>query len=148
MGIRFSEEDVRPMGLVAAGVGGIKLRDDDQVVGAGVASRRGEILLVTNLGKAKRLASEDFPTQGRYGYGVITWKLPKGEKIIGMMYGLLTHNGVLHFKEAASRLVHVTDAPSRNRMQRGDTIIDLKKGDEILSMSIPLDMVYVQDKLD
>jgi hypothetical protein len=33
-------------------------------------------------------------------------------------------------------------------MQRGDTIIDLKKGDEILSMSIPLDMVYVQDKLD
>jgi DNA gyrase subunit A len=129
-------------------VGGIKLRDDDQVVGAGVASRRGEILLVTNLGKAKRLASEDFPTQGRYGYGVITWKLPKGEKIIGMMYGLLTHNGVLHFKEAASRLVHVTDAPSRNRMQRGDTIIDLKKGDKILSMSIPLDMVYVQDKLD
>jgi len=148
MGIRFNEEDVRPMGLLAAGVGAIKLRGDDRVVGAGVASRRGEILLVTNLGKGKRLEPEAFPTQGRYGFGVITWKLAKGEKIIGMMYGLLTHNGVLHFKEAASRLVHVTDAPNRTRMQRGDTIIDLKKGDEILSMSIPLDMVYVQDKLE
>jgi len=145
MGIRFKEEDVRPMGLVAAGVGGIKLRDDDEVVGAGVASRRGEILLVTNLGHGKRIKPALFPTQGRYGYGVITWKLPKAEKVIGMMAGLLTHNGVLHFKTAASRLVHITDAPSCNRIQKGSKIIDVKKGDEILEMSIPLDMVSTLD---
>jgi DNA gyrase subunit A len=148
MGIRFSEEDVRPMGLVAAGVSAIKLRGDDKVIGACVANRRGEILIVTNRGKAKRIAPAEFPTQGRYGYGVITWKLQKGEKAIGMMMGLLTHNGVLHFKEAASRLVKVTDAPSCNRMQSGKKIIDLKTGDEILAMSIPLDMIYVLDKLE
>jgi DNA gyrase subunit A len=141
MGIRFSEEDVRPMGLVAAGVGGIKLRDDDQVIGAGVASGKGEVLLVTNRGKAKRMELAEFPTQGRYGFGVITWKLPAGEVVIGMMVGLLTHNGVLHFKEAASRLVHVTDAPSRRRTQAGKKIIDVKKDDEILTMSIPLDVM-------
>jgi len=148
MGIRFTEEDVRPMGLVAAGVGAIKLRDDDEVVGAGVASRRGEVLLVSNRGKAKRIAPDEFPTQGRYGYGVIAWKLGEGERVIGMLVGLLTHNGVLHFKDAASRLIHITDAPSCNRMQRGDTIIDVKKNDEILEMTVPLDMVYVLDKLD
>lgn len=148
MGIRFSEEDARPMGLMAAGVNGIKLRDDDEVVGAGVASRRGEVLLITNRGMAKRIEPSLFPTQGRYGYGVITWKLSKGERVIGMMIGLLTHNGVLHFKEAASRLVHVTDAPSCNRMQSGKKIIDVKKDDAILEMTIPLDMVYVLDKLD
>lgn len=148
MGIRFSEEDARPMGLVAAGVNGIKLRGDDEVVGAGVASRRGEVLLVTNLGKAKRIDPAQFPTQGRYGFGVIAWKLPKGQRVVGMLIGLLTHNGVLHFKDAASRLVHVTDAPSCNRMQSGDKIIDLKKNDEILEMTLPLDMVYVLDKLD
>lgn len=148
MGIRFNEEDARPMGLVAAGVGAIKLRDDDEVVGAGVASRRGEVLLVSNRGKAKRIAPDEFPTQGRYGYGVITWKLGEGERVIGMLVGLLTHNGVLHFKDAASRLIHITDAPSCNRMQRGDTIIDVKKNDEILEMTVPLDMVYVLDKLD
>jgi len=148
MGIRFTEEDVRPMGLVAAGVGAIKLRDDDEVVSAGVASRRGEVLLVSNRGKAKRIAPDEFPTQGRYGYGVIAWKLGEGERVIGMLVGLLTHNGVLHFKDAASRLIHITDAPSCNRMQRGDTIIDVKKNDEILEMTVPLDMVYVLDKLD
>ncbi len=89
-----------------------------------------------------------FPTQGRNGYGVITWKMQKYEKTVGMMKGLLTHNGVLHFVEAASRLIRVTDAPNCNRMQMGEKIIDLKKGDEILEMTIPLDMVYVLDKLD
>jgi DNA gyrase subunit A len=148
MGIRFNEEAVRPMGLLAAGVAGMKLRDDDVVIGAGVASRRGEVLLVTNRGKAKRMQPDVFPTQGRYGYGVITWKLSKDECVIGMMIGLLTHNGVLHFTDAASRLVHVTDAPSCKRTQQGDTIIDVKAGDEILEMTVPLDMVYVLDKMD
>ena len=148
MGIRFNEEDARPMGLVAAGVNGMKLRGDDEVIGAAVANRRGEVLLVTNRGRAKRMKPEVFPTQGRYGYGVISWKLPKNECVIGMMFGLLTHNGVLHFKEAASRLMHVTDAPSCNRTQRGDIIMDVKKGDEILDMTIPLDMLYIFDKLD
>lgn len=148
MGIRFNEEDVRPMGLVAAGVGGIKLRKNDQVVGAGVASGRGEFLFVSSQGHAKRMAPDVFPTQGRYGYGVIAWKLPEGECVIGIMLGLLTHNGVLHFKKAASRLVHVTDAPSCKRTQRGDKLIEVKPGDEIIEMTVPLDMLYVLDKLD
>lgn len=141
MGIRFSEEDARPMGLVAAGVGGIKLRGDDFVVGAGVVSRKGEVLLVTNRGTGKRIDPKDFPVQGRYGSGVITWKLPNNEKVVGMMIGLLTYNGVLHFEEAASRLVHVKDAPSCNRMQKGSQIIDVKPNDEIVEMTVPLDMV-------
>ena len=33
MAIRFKEEEVRPMGLVAAGVNGLKLADKDEVVG-------------------------------------------------------------------------------------------------------------------
>jgi DNA gyrase subunit A len=145
MGIRFSEEDVRPMGLVAAGVAGIKLRGDDFVVGAGVASRKGEALLVTNRGNGKRIDPADFPTQSRYGYGVITWKLPKDEKVIGMMIGLLTYNGVLHFEKAASRLVHVKDAPLCNRMQKGGQVIDVKQNDEIIEMTVPLDMVNEVD---
>ncbi len=148
MGIRFSEEDVRPMGLVAAGVGGIKLRDDDEVVGADVVSTRGQVLVVTNRGKAKQISPDEFPTQGRYGYGVITWKLSEMEKVIGMMIGLLTENGVLHFKQAASRLIHPTDAPECTRMQRGETVIDVKDKDDIVLLTVPLDMVDVLDKLD
>ena len=141
MGIRFSEDEVRPMGLVAAGVNGIKLRAEDEVVGAGVASRKGDVLLISNLGNGKRIAPEEFPVQGRYGLGVIAWKLPDGEQVAGMMIGLKTHNGVVHFKDAASRLVHVSDAPDVNRMQKGQSVIDVKKGDQIVEMTVPLDLV-------
>ena len=61
------------------------------------------------------------------------------------MVGLLTYNGVLHFEEAASRLVHVKDAPSCNRMQKGGQVIDVKKKDEIIEMTVPLDMVGLFD---
>jgi len=141
MGIRFSEEEVRTMGLVAAGVNGIKLRKGDEVVGAGIASRKGEVLLVSNLGNGKRIDPDEFPVQGRYGLGVIAWKLPEDERIAGVMIGLKTHNGVVHFKDAASRLVHVSDAPSGKRTQKSTSVIDVKKGDQIVEMTVPLDMV-------
>jgi len=143
MGIRFNEEDVRPMGLVAAGVAGMKLREGDEVVSADAVSRKGEVLIVTNRGKAKRIDPEQFPTQGRNGLGVITWKLEEGERVIGMMFGRLTHNGVLHFKGAASRLIHVTDAPSGSRVSRGGSVIDVKKKDDILEMTVPIDMLDI-----
>lgn len=129
------------MGLVAAGVNGIKLRDGDEVVGAGIASRKGDVLFVSNLGNGKRIDPDEFPVQGRYGLGVIAWKLPDGEQVAGMMIGLKTHNGVVHFKDAASRLVHVSDAPSCKRTQKGASVIDVKKGDQIVEMTVPLDMV-------
>jgi hypothetical protein len=33
-------------------------------------------------------------------------------------------------------------------MQSGKKVIDVKKDDAILEMTVPLDMVYVLDKLD
>jgi DNA gyrase subunit A len=41
MAIRFSEDEVRPMGLVAAGVMGISLQAKDEVIGAELAPARG-----------------------------------------------------------------------------------------------------------
>ncbi len=75
MAIRFKEDDVRPMGLVAAGVNGMKLDDTDEVVGMEILPAAGEMFLLTNDGKAKRVDEKDFPAQGRYGKGVIAWDL-------------------------------------------------------------------------
>ncbi|RIK26425.1 MAG: DNA gyrase subunit A [Anaerolineae bacterium] len=77
MAIRFKEEDVRPMGLVAAGVNGIKLDEQDEVVGAEILPAEGEIFLLASDGKAKRVSEKEFPAQGRYGKGVRAWDLPR-----------------------------------------------------------------------
>jgi DNA gyrase subunit A len=68
--IRFSESDVRPMGRGAAGVRGIKLPPDHEVIGLTIV-REGLILTATENGYGKRTAVDDFPLQGRGGQGVI-----------------------------------------------------------------------------
>jgi DNA gyrase subunit A len=68
--IRFKEEDVRAMGRGAAGVRGIKLPGDHEVI-ALVIVDDGMLLSATERGFGKRTAMDDFPVQGRGGQGVI-----------------------------------------------------------------------------
>ena len=68
--IRFKEEDVRPMGRGAAGVKGIKLPKNHEVIALTII-REGLILTATANGYGKRTPVDDFPLQGRGGQGVI-----------------------------------------------------------------------------
>ena len=71
--MRFSEENVRTMGRTAAGVRGIKMPESDVVI-ALIVIGDGEILTATQNGYGKRTRSEDYPTKGRGGLGVIDIK--------------------------------------------------------------------------
>jgi DNA gyrase subunit A len=73
--IRFSEDDVRPMGLSAAGVMAIKLSADDAIVGMGILSDDAFVATLSENGYAKRTAAKNFPLQKRYGGGVQAAKL-------------------------------------------------------------------------
>jgi DNA gyrase subunit A len=76
--IRFKEEDVRPMGLPAGGVMGIKLASEtDGVVAIDVVQPEAYLWSVTDTGLAKATALSDYPLQGRYGQGVVNMKLAK-----------------------------------------------------------------------
>ena len=72
-GIRFDENDVRAMGRTAAGVRGIKVKGDDEVISLiAVDSDEGQILFATENGYGKRTRVGDFSVQGRGGQGVIS----------------------------------------------------------------------------
>ncbi len=76
--IRFEESDVRPTGLPAGGMRGVKLMGQrDQVIGAMTAVENQWVWTITNDGVAKISAIDEFPTQGRAGAGVIAMRLPK-----------------------------------------------------------------------
>jgi DNA gyrase subunit A len=76
--IRFKEDTVRPMGLPAGGVMGIKLADElDGVVAMDLVQPEGYVWSVTDNGLAKATPLTEYPTQGRYGQGVINVRLPK-----------------------------------------------------------------------
>jgi DNA gyrase subunit A len=78
--IRFPETDARSMGRTAAGVRGMRLGDDDEVLAmAPVPSEDEEdesyLLVVTDQGYGKRTPIVRYPTQKRGGLGVRTVKL-------------------------------------------------------------------------
>jgi DNA gyrase subunit A len=91
MTIRFNESEVRAMGRAAAGVRGMKLKDDqDQVVSCDVARDDTAILIVTSAGYGKRTQLDKFNTQGRGGQGVRGIKITakKGEVVSAFMVGI------------------------------------------------------------
>jgi DNA gyrase subunit A len=138
MGIRFSEDDVRPMGLVAAGVMGIKLKVGDEVIGMDLLPQAGEVFLLATNGKAKRVPITDFPTQGRYGQGVVTWKLPIAVRLAGMAVGKGTTKATIHLAKYAAKMARLDDAPARKRTAlRGAQVVEVKAGDRIVSFGVP-----------
>ena len=137
MAIRFSEEEVRGMGLAAAGVIGIKLQDDDYLVGVTLIPPRGEILLVATDGTAKRLNPKQLPRQGRYGQGVITWKLPEDVQVAGVTSGKGTQRVTVEFAKMATKSMRLDDAPQQGRTARGRSVLELKAGDRVTGL-IPL----------
>jgi DNA gyrase subunit A len=74
--IRFPEEDLRATGRVAGGVRGIRLSDDDELVGMELlqSDRDETILTVTANGYGKRTPASEYRIQARGGMGLITIK--------------------------------------------------------------------------
>jgi DNA gyrase subunit A len=140
MAIRFSEDHVRPMGLVAAGVMGIKLSGNDEVVGMEVLPQNGDVFMVASDGSGKRVKVEQFPIQGRYGQGVVAWKLPAKVFAIGMTVGKGTARVTMFLKKLAPKMTRLDAAPLQGRPARGKRIQELKTGDEIVSLTIPWDV--------
>ena len=137
MAIRFKEDDVRPMGLVAAGVNGMKLEDKDEVIGAEVLPSEGEVFLLTNDGKAKRVEEKEFPTQGRYGKGVIAWELPEKEKLVGVVTGKPNHMATIHLSKGAPKSTRLDAASLRKRAAtKGDVVVEVKPGEEVVSVNV------------
>ncbi len=82
--IRFAESTVRPMGRVAAGVRGIKMKSGDQIVGMGVipegsSKKKGqkELLVIMKNGYGKRSDVTEYKVQGRGGSGIKTANITK-----------------------------------------------------------------------
>ena len=69
--VRFSEENVRPMGRTARGVKGITLRGDDYVTGVAVVTEGEKLMTITEKGYGKRTDFDDFRLmKNRGGHGV------------------------------------------------------------------------------
>ena len=137
--IRFSEEDVRPMGRAAAGVRGMKLKADDEVVSCDLARDDAAILIVTDSGYGKRTQIDKFNTQGRGGQGVIGIKLTskKGHVAAAFMVGIDDDIVAVSSGGVTIRMA-VKEISSQGREATGVRVMSLDDGQSVASVALIL----------
>ncbi len=137
-GIRFSEEDVRPMGRAAAGVNAMRLDTWDRIAGADVVSSGDDLLVITEQGYGKRTPLDEYRTQNRYGQGVRAMVLEpertghivsarvvtKGDEVT-----CISANGII-LRTAADAI------SQQSRITRGVRVMDLRNGDAVASVAV------------
>ena len=115
MSITFDEKDVRPVGRTAQGVIGMRVDEDDCIVGMEpiIVGSKATLLAITENGFGKRTEIEEYRVQNRGGKGVITYKItPKTGEIVGIK--------IVSGKED---IMLVTDTGTIIRLNSGDVSV-------------------------
>ena len=132
--IRFNEADVREMGRGAAGVRGIKLQAEHEVI-ALIILNEGDILTATANGYGKRTRAEEFSTQGRGGQGVIAIQTSERN---GQMVGAIqvADDDEIMLISSSGTLVRtgVSEISTQGRNTQGVRLIRVAEGDWLVGL--------------
>ncbi len=136
MAIRFSENDVRPMGRNAYGVRGITLRDDDEVVAMEVVREGGTLLTVAQNGYGKRTELEEYRLQTRGGVGIINIQTSdRNGKVVGIAYVQDDDQVMLISQQGMILRMRAGDARTIGRATQGVRLIEMEEGDRVVAIA-------------
>ncbi len=137
-GIRFSEEDVRPMGRTAAGVKAIKLNSWDRVAGADVVKSDHSVMIITEFGYGKRTETKEYRQQSRYGQGVRAMALTpeRTGKIVGARVVSSSDEVTCISTNGIMLRTAVGTISTQGRSSQGVRVMKLRSGDSIASVAV------------
>jgi DNA gyrase subunit A len=137
MAIRFSEEDVRPMGRTAYGVKGIELEEGDAVVALQViAAESGTLLTATANGYGKRTPIDEYRMQTRGGKGIINIKTTDRNGVVVGLQFLRSDEQVMLITEKGMIIrLNTADISAIGRNTQGVRLIQLDEGDHLISIA-------------
>ncbi|MBM3791903.1 MAG: DNA gyrase subunit A, partial [Acidobacteria bacterium] len=139
--VRFSEEDVRPMGRSARGVIGVRLGKGDAVVGMCAFSGDGQVLAVTEKGFGKRTAVEEYPRHRRGGSGVINVRVGSKNGAVVSTCHVADDSSVMLIT-AQGKLIQLYAEDIRSTQTRaamGVKCIELDEGDYVAGVTVVAD---------
>ena len=129
MGIRFNENDVRPMGRTATGVKAITLTGDDYVVSSDIIEENDKLLNVTENGYGKRTEENAFNVQYRGGKGV---KIHQITEKTGLLSGVIkvSDNEELMIVTSEGVIIRLRgkEISTFGRISQGVKLINLDEG--------------------
>ncbi|PWM50969.1 MAG: DNA gyrase subunit A, partial [Clostridiales bacterium] len=136
MAIRFSEEEVRPIGRTGQGVHGIKLEKGDYVQAMDIVRADSQVLVITENGYGKRTKIDEYRAQSRGGKGIQTIKESKRNGNIVDMLILKDGEEILAVTtEGIIIRLQVADITSSGRATMGVLLMRLGENDKVIAMA-------------
>src|SRR6185436_6272067 len=142
--IRFDEKDVREMGRTAAGVKGMRLKKDDQIISMDLVSKKDnldnlQLLIVTENGLGKKTDLKFYKRQHRGGSGIKTLKVtPKTGRIVSLhvINKSEEHDLVIISKLGQTLRTPVAKISTLGRATQGVRLMTLDSGDKVATTTI------------
>ena len=147
--VKYTEQNVRPMGRTARGVRGISLRGDDYVTGVAIVEEGKKLVTVTENGYGKKTDFEDFRVmKNRGGFGVVCHKL--SDKT-GMLCGIATvsdEDDLMMITDSGTIIrTPVEGIPTYSRSAGGVIVMRLSEGQKLVNFtSVPHEEELPEDE--
>ena len=135
--IRFNDKAVRPIGRTGAGVKGITIDGDDEVVGMICVekNRKEDILVVSEHGYGKRTDLDDYRITNRGGKGVKTLQITEKTGKLIAIKDVTDENDLMIINRSGLTIrIPVGDIRLAGRATQGVKVINLRGGDSIASV--------------
>jgi DNA gyrase subunit A len=136
--IRFHEKDARPMGRVARGVRGIRLRAGDRVIGMDIVEKGSDIFVISKHGYGKRTSIDQFTPHARGGVGIRSAVVnDKTGELVGVKR-LVTDEQelIIISKNGQTIRLSLDGIPALGRATQGVRIMRLNDTDEVVSLAL------------
>ena len=135
--VRFSEEEVRPMGRAAQGVKAVRLSSKDRVVGMALVTEGCSILTATANGFGKRTKEDEYPAFKRGGKGVIALRATeKTGKLIGIR-SILPDDEIIMISDKGKFLrLKASSVSIIGRNTQGVRLMNLDPGERLVGIAV------------
>lgn len=135
--IRFPEKDVRTVGRNAAGVRGISITGDDEVIGMITVENESEdILVVSEKGYGKRSLIHDYRIIRRGGKGVKTMNVTEKTGNLIALKGVTNQDDIMIItRKGLTIRLSVEEMRLLGRATQGVRLINLKQDDQIAAIA-------------
>ncbi|QHT58667.1 DNA gyrase subunit A [Paenibacillus lycopersici] len=136
MSIRFSEQDVRPMGRSATGVKGINSDDEDEVIGMDVVVPESNILIVTANGYGKRTPESEYRSQSRGGKGIKTLNVQEKKGLIVSLRVVQNDEDLMIMTSSGTMIrMSMADISTMGRNTQGVRLINIREDDSVATVT-------------
>ncbi len=150
MSLRFTatNDALRPMGRATAGVKGMAIKGDDEVLNAAVVTDQGFVFVVTEGGFAKRTAVDQYRPQNRGGMGIKVAKLSEQRgRLAGGLVCAEDDEVMVVLESGKVVRSGVAEVPAKGRDTMGVVFCRFDEDDRVLAVARNKEQV-LEDEVD